>query len=388
METGAKNKIIRDFKKSFLQKNDHYCFKQIQIRGKKLKQKKYLITKNGKKSKIFNCKHALNLKSYLTLIVPHQFYKHLPKCDFFYLIRGEERETLNFFRDKGCKTAIVARNKYAKRRFERFLISYNEQSDKLYCGFYNIAGIQRLQHYELLLKLIYGREIDKKLSAVLYPCRYLNELKKTVNLCRDAQKIIIGYKENVKKIIKKNYKQTPDINIEDDYFSISYYSNKKLIITGHAFGWMMKEILFLIIKQTKVKQLFYIGNCGALNDFKIGQIIYPNNLYYSSRHKITINNTLSLKNNILMRHLSVPTPLIETNSFIIKNRKKISTIDVELYDIVKKALDSKREISLGAALLVSDRPGKKENHALVSDEYSFQSSLKFILEKIVDVSIG
>ncbi|MBU0722392.1 hypothetical protein KKA93_02990 [Patescibacteria group bacterium] len=388
METRAKNKIIKNFKKRFLQKNDQYLFDKINLTKTNFGQKKYSVTKIvEKKSQILNGGHALDLKSYLSLIVPHRFHKQLIKCNFFYLIRGEETEALNFFKKKGCKIAVVIRNKYAKKRFERFLIGYNEYNDELYCSFYNIAGLQRLRHYELLLKLIYGRVINKKLYKVLYSNRYLKQLEKTVKSCCDAQKIIIGYKENVKKIIQKNYKQNPDINIEDDYFSLSYYHNERLIITGHAFGWMIKEILSLIIHQTKIKQLFYIGNCGALNNLKVGQIIFPNNLYCSTRRETAINNILSPKNYNSISHLSVSTPLVETNNFIIKNRKKFSTVDVELYDIIRKTLDSKRKILLGVALLVSDKPGRKENGALVSDERRFQRSLNCVLEKIIKLAL-
>jgi len=238
------------------------------------------------------------------------------------------------------------------------------------------------------LKLIYGRTITKKLYKILYPNRYLKQLEKTVKSCCDAQKIIIGYKRHVEKIIKKNYKQNPDIDIEDDYFSLSYYRNERLIITGHVFGWMMKEIMSLIICRTKIKQLFYIGNCGVLNNLKVGQVIFPNNLYYySTRHKIAIDNILSPKNHNSISHLSVPTPLVETNNFIIKNRKKFSTVDVELYDIIRKASDTKRKILLGVVLLVSDKPGRKENGALVSDEHRFQRSLNCILEKIIKLAL-
>ncbi len=384
METRAKNKIIKNFKKYFLPKNGYYLFKKINLAKINLDQKKYLETKIiEKKQKIFNSNHALDLRSYLSLIIPDRFHKQLVECDFFYLIRGEEMEALNFFKKKGCEIAVVIKNKYAKKRFERFLIGYNEYSNELYCSFYNIASLQRLRHYELLLKLIYGRAINKKLYKVLYLNRYLKQLEKTVKSCCDAQKIIIGYKENVKKIIQKNYKQNPDINIEDDYFSLSYYHNERLIITGHAFGWMIKEILSSIIHRTKIKQLFYIGNCGALNNLKVGQIIFPNNLYYSTRRKIAIDNILSPKNHNSISHLSVSTPLVETNNFIIKNRKKFSTVDVELYDIIRKASDTKRKILLGVALLVSDKPGRKENRALVSDERRFQRSLNCVLEKII-----
>lgn len=289
METRAKNKITKNFKKHFLLKKGHYLFKQINLEKIKLDQKKYLVTKISEKNpKLFDSDHSLDLKSYLTLIVPSRFYKQLLKCDFFYLIRGEEKEALNFFKKKGCEIVIIIRNRGAKKRFERFLVSYNKKNEELYCSFYNIASLQRLQHYELLLKLIYGREINKKLYKVLYPNKYLKRLEKMVKSCNDAEKIIIGYKENTKNIIRKNYKQNPNINIENDYFSLSYYQNEKLIITGHAFGWVMKEILALIFQQTKIKQLFYIGNCGALNDLKVGQIIFPNNLFYSTRHKIAI----------------------------------------------------------------------------------------------------
>ena len=253
METRKNDKIIRNFKKYFLSKKDHYFFKRINLEKIKLDQKKYLVTKiAGKKSKLFNNGHSLDLKSYLTLIVPRRFHKQLLKCDFFYLIRGEEKEALNFFKKKGCETAIIIRNKFAKKRFERFLVSYNKKNKKLYCSFYNIASLQRLRHYELLLKSIY---------------------------------------------------------------------------------------------------------------------------------------MLSSKKYSLINHLSVPTPLVETKNFVIKNSKKFSTVDVELYDIIKNSLDSKRKILFGVALLVSDRPGRKENCAIVDNEHRFQYALKFLLERITKIAV-
>jgi len=96
---------------------------------------------------------------------------------------------------------------------------------------------------------------------------------------------------------------------------------------------------------------------------------------------------LSSKDLNSINHLSVPTPLVETNDFIIKNRKKFSTVDVELYDIIRKIFDTKRKILLGVALLVSDRPGRKENGALVSNERRFQRSLNCVLEGIVKLAL-
>jgi len=84
METRAKNKIIKNFKKYFLPKNGYYLFKQINLAKINLDPKKYLETKIiGKKQNIFNGNHALDLKSYLSLIVPPRFHKQLVKCDFF-----------------------------------------------------------------------------------------------------------------------------------------------------------------------------------------------------------------------------------------------------------------------------------------------------------------
>ncbi|MBI2645242.1 hypothetical protein HYW94_03675 [Candidatus Uhrbacteria bacterium] len=390
METGGKNKIIKFFETYHLSKNSCYSLKCIRLTKKKIKQKYFVSKIARRKSEILSGKHALNLKSYLSLIIPADFHRFLPACDFFYLIRGEEKEAFSFFKKNGCGSAIVIKNKQAKKRFEKFLIGYNKQSDTLYCGIYNIASIQRMRHYELLLIAIYGKEISKKLYKTVYQSRYFKKIKKIIQSCFSAKKIIIGYKDNTKRIIKKFYKQTPDIDIEDDYFSLSYYKSEKLIITGHAFGWMMGNIVSLIVQLTKIDRVFYIGNCGALSDFKIGRIIFPNNLSYFARSKvIIIDNILNQKNNYSFKnHLSVPTPLIETNDFIIKNRKIFSTVDVELYDIVKNILHINRNVLFGVALLVSDRPNRKENCALVYNEYFFQRSLKYILEKVTRLAIS
>lgn len=390
MEAREKNEIIHNLRKYFFSKNSDYFFKQInltKLRKINLNQK-YSVKKITKKNgKYLTVKHALNLKSYLSLIVPVCLHKILPKCDFFYLIRGEEKETFSFFLQKGCTTAIVIRNKYTTKRFERFLVSYNKDIDKLYCCIYNIAGPQRMRHYELLLKLIYREEITKKLYKVMYPNRYFKQFRKTIKFFCDAQKIIIGYRRKCKKIIQKKYKKVPNLNIEDDYVSLSYYQNEKLLITGHVFGWTMKEILSLILQHTKIKQLFYIGNCGALNDLKVGEIVLPNNLFYPGRRKIVINNILSSQKYNSTNHLSVSTPFIETSAFVIKNRKKFSTVDVELYDIAKTVLNINRRILFGAVLLISDRPGRKENNALVKNEFHFQRSLNNVLEGIIKLAL-
>jgi len=315
--------------------------------------------------------------------VPVDLHKQLPQCDFFYLIRGKEREALNFFQKNGCKTVISIRNKYAKRRFERFLIGYNENRHELYFSFYNIASSQRIRHYELLLKLMYGKKISKKIYKIVYPNNYLEKFKKIIQPFSKAKKIIIGYKNDIKRIIRKIYKRIPDIDIEDDFFSLSYYKNERLIITGHAFGWMMKEIILSLLRMVKIRQVFYIGNCGTLEDLKIGQIIFPNNLFYLGRRKIVVNNILFPQNNYSIRHLSVSTPFVETHNFITENRKKYKTIDVELYDIAKNILNTNKNIKLGIALLVSDKPGKKENKASVCNEYYFQRSLQQVLEEII-----
>lgn len=384
MGTRKKNKLVKEFRKLFLSEDDRYVVKRVDLEKEKVDPKNRFILKTvGDVLADTGKDHALNLSSYLRLIVPKRLQAHLCKCDFIYLIRGDEEETFDFLKKNNCQTSIIIRNKFAKKRFERFFLSYNRKSDKTYCGFYNIASRQRLQHYEQLLKLIYGRKISKRLYKVLYPNEYLNQLKRMLKNCREAQKIIVGYKENVKKEIQKKFKQNPDIDVEDDYFSLSYYRKEKLIITGHAFGWMMKEILSLIIRQTKVKQLFYIGNCGAFNNLKVGQIIFPNNLFYFRRKKLVINNILSPKDFKIVKHLSVPTPLIETDDFIAKNCKIFSTVDVELYDIVSEVSNVKANLLLGVILLVSDRPGKKENSALVSDEYRFQRSLRDSVERVV-----
>jgi hypothetical protein len=112
-------------------------------------------------------------------------------------------------------------------------------------------------------------------------------------------------------------------------------------------------------------------NSWWLWNLEIWNIIIPKNV-------IKYKNNLQNKN---YTHISVPSPIIETNNFLKKIEKLwISTIDVEytdLYNLIWK--------NLFWFLIVSDIPWKKDkNKSRISDMNKFNKSLLKIAKKVTD----
>ena len=151
------------------------------------------------------------------------------------------------------------------------------------------------------------------------------------------------------------------------------------------FGWLSSEIIDYLL-ECGVKEFYYVGNCGALSvKYKIGDVLYPNRVYNMYNRFIDVKN-IFCEINETNKHISVETPALETKKVIAELRdKKMNTIDVELYGIMK-TISKYDRIKFGVSLLISDFPGKKlQNNVLVYNNRIFKKQLTQELKKILDI---
>lgn len=307
--------------------------------------------------------HWLNILSYLETIFPKEFINQLNRYKIF-LIKSNIDIAIKYLVDLHIDDITILDLSHERSCFEKTIYSKKGRIIVI-C---NLNSDERIAHYMLLLQAasdISRKKIDYTIlknnddnffDAI---CCELIPLKSKIKKC------IIGYWSEFEKILYKKY-WLPTKRVRNNYFSYRFYENLNTIFIWHVFWWN-SYLIVDILKKIWVKKFAYIWNCWGLWKLDIWMIVSPNVVI-----KIDYIDTIKNNNNLDI-HISVPSPIIETNNFLQKIKKLgVSTIDVEYADLYHSIPKSK----FYWYLIVSDLPWKiNKNNARISNAKKFHAWL-------------
>ena len=103
--------------------------------------------------------------------------------------------------------------------------------------------------------------------------------------------------------------------------------------------------------------------------------------------KTTVSATPSRR--VLKDIFSTITPIAVqwTKTFICREKQLLLKVASLRSAFRRRTMKVTKKMAVGIVLVVSDRPGKEENSALVSDERRFQRSLSYCVERVVNMAL-
>lgn len=311
--------------------------------------------------------HGLNIKSYLDTIFPKELIKLIYNYDIF-LIKGDINLAMKYLASKDITDITVIDFLGERPCFEKMLLC-EENKIIVIC---NLHSNERIKHYKILLQAY--SDISKKNITYhilknddnnFYNTIYWELIEYTWKI----NKCIIWYWSEFEL-----YFWLPTKIVRNNYFSYRYYEKLNIIFIWHVFWWN-SYLIVSILKKIWVEKFAYIWNCGWLGKLKIWDIISPKTI-------IKYNYLNKIKKKDFPTHISVPSPIIETNRFLKKIKTLwILTIDVEyadLYNFIWKT-------NFYSYLIVSDLPWKEnKNNARISNMVRFRKWLLKVVQKVIN----